>query len=415
MNFSNKAVCISFVFIQILSLSTFMERQTIWGFDEAKNINPSYFEQENFLDIKSYQFSKLLEDEWFEKGEGWRLSGGSLGMELLYTYFEARLPHQMNDEILLLFQAKQEEFYEVKPFRYLVEVEWRPIEWAALSFLGMPEYDKRNADEGSSFTLGKRPWNFIRFQQLEQNLFHNEKNLYDESYYSPHPLENILEGSVQWKKWRARFHFLTDKPLKQVFPKEGITFKHEGWDHQAVLDYQFDHRALAGVTWRQFEFEKSRTLNSTSTSSSPDNRSQKLLYETTDLYWLLPLSQALHATFGFRQDRFKNRFRQLDNPTESHDFQLWTRQMYGILRHQTQPDDAWEYGLYAGDTEKSRDYLVTSKEDELKESIEVKLRVSWTIINFDDHATLMMTTTWNMDDFFNNFWDGGNMLYQRTF
>jgi hypothetical protein len=27
----------------------------------------------------------------------------------------------------------------------------------------------------------------------------------------------------------------------------------------------------------------------------------------------------------------------------------------------------------------------------------------------------MLTTTWNIDDFFNDFWDGGNISYQRTF
>jgi len=27
----------------------------------------------------------------------------------------------------------------------------------------------------------------------------------------------------------------------------------------------------------------------------------------------------------------------------------------------------------------------------------------------------MLTTSWNMDDFFNDFWDGGNISYQRIF
>ena len=119
-------------------------------------------------------------------------------MDLLFTDLEIRLPYQLGEEATVYFKASQEEFYEIKPFRYFVEVEWRPIELIGLSFLGMPEYDKRKADQGGSISLGEGPWNYIRFQQLLQDLYYNEKNFYDTSYYSPHPVENNLEGSVSW-------------------------------------------------------------------------------------------------------------------------------------------------------------------------------------------------------------------------
>ncbi|MDC0225135.1 hypothetical protein OAK62_06855, partial [Deltaproteobacteria bacterium] len=68
------------------------------AFEDALEINHSYLNQENFLDLKSYQFNKLREEKWFQSSGGWRLTGGSLGMDLLYTQLEIRLPHPLSKE-----------------------------------------------------------------------------------------------------------------------------------------------------------------------------------------------------------------------------------------------------------------------------------------------------------------------------
>ena len=44
------------------------------AFDDSSEIHHSYFNQENFLDLKAYQFNKLKEDTWFESAGGWRLA-----------------------------------------------------------------------------------------------------------------------------------------------------------------------------------------------------------------------------------------------------------------------------------------------------------------------------------------------------
>ena len=78
---------------------------------------------------------------------------------------------------------------------------------------------------------------------------------------------------------------------------------------------------------------------------------------------------------------------------------LWTAQLYGILRHQTEPDRFWEYGFYAGDTDKVKDYLSTKKQDKSRMKTKVKVRVSWEFRNFSRQSALMLTTSWNIDDF----------------
>ena len=388
---------------------------SVWAYGESSVISHSYLNQENFLDIKSYQFHKLKEDEWFESQGGWRLTGGSMGMDLLFTNLELRLPHRLGEKATVYFKARQEEFYEIKPFRYLVEVEWRAIELIGLSFLGMPEYDKRNADQGGSISLGERPWNYIRFQKLLQDLYYNEKNFYDTSYYSPYPVENNIEGSFSWKNWRGRFIYFQDAPFKQFFPKQDLTISYESKDNTAIMDYHFGEKKIAGLSWRNFEIHKRRETKNSSETSSPNNREQQLLYSSTDLYWLYPLNSEFHGTFGLREDRFKNLFRQLDFPFDDYNYHLWTLQLYSIVRHKTSIDRFFEYAIYAGDTDKVTNYLSNERMDKISRKPELKLRVSLDFQDSSNQSALMFTTTWNLDNFFKEFWDGGNISYQKTF
>ena len=94
---------------------------------------------------------------------------------------------------------------------------------------------------------------------------------------------------------------------------------------------------------------------------------------------------------------------------------MWTFQIYGILRQQTQIDRFWEYALYTGDTEKVTDFLTDENEDNRRRKYESKMRVSWEINNLKNDSSLMLNSTWNMDNFFKDFWDGGNIKYQKTF
>ena len=405
----------AFFMMAFISLLTGPGSSKVWAFDDASEIHHSYLNQENFLDLKSYQFHKLKEEEWYESQGGWRLTGGSMGLDLLYTDLEVRLPYQLAEETTVSFKARQEEFYEIKPFRYIVEVEWRAVELVGLSFLGMPEYDKRKADQGGSITLGKRPWNYLRFQQLFQDLHYNEKNFYDTSYYSPHPVENNLEGAFRWKKWRARFSYVLDKPFKQVFPKHELTFTYKSKDNRAMLDYHYGEQRIAGLSLRSFDIQKRRETTKSTETSSPDNREQQLLYSSADLYWLHPLSEELHGTIGLREDRFRNLFRQLDVTYDNYDFHLWTLQLYGILRHKTAAERYREYALYIADTDKVNNYLSSEREDKTRRKPEAKLRVSWDFQDSSNQSALMFTTSWNLDNFFKDFWDGGNISYQQTF
>ena len=70
----------TFAFLIMVSLSLLSGpgSSNVKAFDDASEIHHSYLNQENFLDLKSYQFHKLKDEEWFESPGGGRLAGGSM-------------------------------------------------------------------------------------------------------------------------------------------------------------------------------------------------------------------------------------------------------------------------------------------------------------------------------------------------
>jgi hypothetical protein len=87
----------------------------------------------------------------------------------------------------------------------------------------------------------------------------------------------------------------------------------------------------------------------------------------------------------------------------------------GIIRHKTSMERYLEYALYAANTEKVTNYLSVEREDKKRRNPELKLRLSWDLEDSSNQSALMFTTSWNLDNFLNDFWDGGNISYQKTF
>ena len=119
-----------------------------------------------------------------------------------------------------------------------------------------------------------------------------------------------------------------------------------------------------------------------------------------------------------REDRIENKLIQFGDDSASSDFHLWSLQLYGTLIQRNQPDSAWEYGLYLGDTEKSTDYLASSTKDLLVRKYESSLKISWIMNDLSQDSELMFTSSWNLDDriiSFASLWDGGHISYQQVF
>ena len=119
-----------------------------------------------------------------------------------------------------------------------------------------------------------------------------------------------------------------------------------------------------------------------------------------------------------REDRIENKLIQLEMTVLVRIFIYGLFQPYGTLIQRNQPDLAWEYGLYLGDTEKGTDYLAPSTKDLLVRKYESSLKISWIMNDLSQDSELMFTSSWNLDDriiSFASLWDGGHISYQQVF
>lgn len=390
----------------------------VQAFDGAMQVEHSYLNPENFLDLQSYQFGPQKDRAWRRAEEGWRTTGGSLGLDLLYTRLQVKLWERLPHGFAAGLSVDHEEFYEIKPLRYQVEVEWRPIALWGVSLIGMPSYDKRNADQGVALTFGQRTGSYLRVSHLPQNLFYNEKNLYDNSSLNPHPVENQVEGAWFGESWEAAFRQRWDLPSQLEDPDRSVTFHHQGLERWALLEYTDRQQRVWG--WKQRFLQSRKAREAPPSGTSQDRRRQTLEWHSQTLEVECP-GESLAAPssgqsygLGIRWDVFRNHLVVTADPKSSEDFQLTTLQIFGSWRDPG-PEHAWEYGLYLGAVEKRIVYEDPGTPADHEPSTQAKLRVSWDLLHADGQGSWMITTTWNLDGLPRDFWDGGNMTYQRTF
>jgi len=384
----------------------------LWAFDNDRTINTPDFLEENFMDIKSYQLRKSLDDQWHETDKGWRSVFGSLGPDLMYVLLELRFRQPVSKILTVSYELQQEGFYAPKPVRQLLDFQFHLGGPYHVSFIGMPFYDKRSADLGMALTLGTRPWNYLRVSHLEQDVYYNEKN-FEEDRYETEPVEDQWEGAYRFSpKWRGRFRFRQDRAMEQSFPLKGLTFKHKGLEGQAILDYHYAERSLVGTRYRGFDFRKSH-LNPTSPSPR-QHRKQHVQYLSHEVYWIRPVAKD-ELTLGGQLDRFGNRLRDLNDVNKSFNYLMETWQAYGIWLQRWKRDMNWEYGFYLGQVHESEKHLTGVRQDKGGKKMEAKLRVSWEWFSPDNKSTVLLSSTWNIDSIPKDFWDGGALGYQTTF
>ena len=65
------------------------------------------------------------------------------------------------------------------------------------------------------------------------------------------------------------------------------------------------------------------------------------------------------------------------------------------------------------------DRLPASKDDLRERKTEIKLRVNWLVEQPEQQESLRFISSWDIDslsfDSFLGLWDGGSIIYQRTF
>ena len=395
----------------ILATCLFACASLVSGFDGDISINNPNFKPENFLDLKAYEFSKSLDQQWYGSENGWRMTGGSVDIDRLFLDGQLKLKHQLSDKVDFRLNTEQRVFYAPKPVPHtMLEIDFHP--WnpdISFSFLSNTAHDKRQVDIGGAIRVGQTPWHYLRLSWLDVDAFYNAKNSFDNSYYAKKPHTLRFEGALSYKQWQTRFHWEQYQPLKLVLPDESSTFQHRGSNYELSLEYHFGKHSWAGIALRSFEIKKQL-------EEIIENQKQKLSYSSVDIYWLQPwTSRQYELSTGIRFDIFDNKLRDITMPGDHFDYRFSTWQVYATLAHDYSAHAAWDFGVYIGDTYEDKDFLAGVAGDRTDRSIQGKLRTSWGYHSVDKQHTLKLHLTFNLDDLWNDPGDGAGMTYQGMF
>jgi len=397
--------------VSALLLAT-MPAECVWAnWDGEPSLDDIVFSFESFVDINAYQFRPSEEIKWYDVEDGFRVTGGSLDHNLLYVFSDLRLKQEITPNVNFRLRWSEEELYESREQqRPLLEVEVRPEGWpASLSLIGSPEYAKREADLGLAATLGQRPWNYLHVAWLSPDLFYNDKNVQDGSYYRSEPNQWTVEAAYNWaERYKLRFWWQDNKPLEFVLDDQVSVFSYENRSYHATFDYHAGAERNYGISVRGFD-----------TSQSLDNglfsRTQDIRYISVEGYWFTVVDRVDEWTVGVRYDEFRNDERNPEALAASFDFLYKMYQVYTVYHHSYRPQQDVELGLYVGKASKGNDYAVHSIEDTIKDKIEAKLTTSWELFSVDRDSALNVTLSWNLDELETDPVDGGMMRFSSRF
>jgi hypothetical protein len=381
-----------------------------WCFDDDITINEPNFKPENFLDYKAYEFRKSVQEEWYAVENGWRMTGGSLSADVAFVDDDIRLQKDLSEFLSMRLLHEQNVYYARKDFKLpQVEVAVRPWQHAIeLSFLGTPAFDKRQSDLGFAATLGKRTANYLRITSLSVDHYYNSKNIFDNSYYAHRPHTLTIQGAYRYDRWQLRFTTENDKHLTLVMPDTASEFQYKSNLHEGTLDYHYAHKALVGVTFRDWTTKKAL-------SEMVANRKQTLSHHLVDFYWLQPVRRDDELTVGIRLDRFENRLRDLNDANGHYNYRFDTLQLYGLLNHDYSPHAGWGLGIYVGDTAETKDYLSVATDNKANRQWQGKFRTSWEYHSVDNKDRLTFHFTFNLDNLIEDPGDGAGISYQSVF
>lgn len=396
----------------LLTVLLVLINSTCLAFEEEKDIDDITLFDETFLDINADDFRKSQDLAWLDSLSGWRMGGGSTATDYLFLQTDLKLNHQLSDSLYFGLDLNQYDFYTTNPLEApLIFVDVYPFKAVDIgfSFIGTAAVDKRQADLGFAFTVGRRPRNYVRFSWLSQDHYFNEKNSIDDAYYDEPGERMMLQGLYDFgKHWEISFDFEKETPSEYVFDDQVTHFNNEFGNYLTSVIYHINAHAFSGIDIHTMNRDK--TL-----SDATRNETQEVDYFMVDVYWVNGVDQEYELTVGVRYDDFEEAFRDRVNQARDYNFQLWTAQAYSSVYHSYSVHQAWDMGLYLGWSERDKIYLTSSNADDLNEGVQAKLRGSWEYHSADKKSQLDFSISLNLDELFSDPGDGGGINFQTLF
>lgn len=384
-------------------------------FDGNFEIERHYLAIENFLDWKAYQPPISWKYEWALTPVGMQASVGSISMEEFYTYYDIRFTRDLGAWVSFYFNQTETSFYR-KETAYQ-EVEFRFGKTYALSLIGFPSHDKKNAQMGYALSRGKRySTSVVRISSIDQYFFYNEKNIDTEKNtrvdeYKKTPTFNRLElqfFSPESHMLQLDAKQVTKTELESENPQKTSTYESTGYSF--TLDWIEQNSWILGISgYGHGEYREQ--IPESPAADNPDLK-QDLMLQWLDLYFHTVLSEKNILTIGILGSKFNNQINS-SFPESEYDCLFTTAQIYGVWKRKRSDWFQWVFSMQAGDAVLQKDYIgieetIDDHTTELKAGVGV-------ILTRQDNYRLFANTTWDLDIFQTRQWDGGNVQLQIVF
>jgi len=396
-------------------ISIFLAEPTFAQFNGNFDVEKHYLRDENPLDWKAYQYSKIWLYDWYNGQNGFAYTVGSLSQEHFYTESEARLTVEFGDYFTVMYSRNEESL--IRPDPIYQEIEFRFGGIFGLSLIGFPAHEKKYDNIGGAISLGNRwTWNYVRLSALNQFFEYNDKNDTDDKnsvtdQYIRTPDMSRLElqtfiGERLFLKGDIRNEHETE--LLDELTSETKTYS--GYDYRGTVDLVFPDSWLFGVTGRR-DWEKRDLVPDVTSDTLPD-LAQILDYQFGEVYLYIWLSDDDQLSLGYLEQTYSNT---IDSSVELQRYEHRTNAKLYWIKWETKTSDTfqWTFEVIAGQVHLYKD---NRAEDEIIDEItdQAKFKLGATFLR-GDTARLLLTASFDLDYYNRRIWDGGGGQIQVVF
>ncbi|MCP4297584.1 MAG: hypothetical protein GY786_18450 [Proteobacteria bacterium] len=396
----------------LLFLLAFQSGNVLFAqFNNSLEIERHFLGEENFLDWRAYQQPIPMRERWSRTKNGMRATTGSFSMEYFYLDHEIRYQVDLGKYASLLYHQEAESIFQDNPIYQEVEIRFWKDPYFGIA--GYPQYAKKHDDFGYVISTGNYYGDFyLRYSRIYQDELFNEKNVEDdknssEDSYKTLPVFNRFQAKMDRAEFLLQVDLKLVEPTRYDSQADNLYKNYQQSDAEIDFHWKYDAKKLIGTSIRFKSEERSHQL----ITQTSYQKEQLLRLGNLDLFHHQQFSDQDYLTIGVISSTFLNRIDAL-NVDDRYLFEMDFNQIYIFWQDSLSDWLEMIYSVQVGNLLLSKEGV--GVESENREEIQAKSGIGVVMFETDNYH-FFVNTTWDLDDFLDRQWDGGNIQLQTYF
>lgn len=394
------------IFAALLLAAAASPARAVFTSDEMSRIDAEpLLDSEYFLDVQSFDYPVEWRWDWRKAGRGYRINGASLDRSDLLLAQEVKLPARLLDWLDFRYHLVHNGDKDVEELHQWVHIGFGPFGPLSFDLFGEPTFDKEDADIG--LRMGWRPvksvelfgsanavdWNFNKRGKTTQR-------------YADKPYTFVLGAGAELDASRLSASVELDMPLRRQVPDDNRLYYYRRT--RLRLDWE-SPRGDQGWAWLggyAYEFKREGDIFLPDPTSSTQHHHRKV--------------HTLHAAAETRageRDRFEVGGRLMirggrsDFPNftpNSSRYKRWELMPHARWRRELRPWAVSEAAVFLSSGEQRRIFAADGAPAALDTVVEAKLGLGIDFV-YGSRGRLGFYGTFDIDNFAQHAWDGGNI------